>query len=578
MLQLNDLIPQSTLCSNIAYSYLRLSSDRQIRGDGRRRQLEETAAYVAELGLTLDESLEDIGVSGFTGANRERGALGRFLGMVRNGKIPRGSHLIVESLDRLSRDKVMKAFRVFSDILEAGIILHTYADRKIYTEASVNENASELIISITIMLRGNEESRMKQKRQRSTWEQKRKNASERKLSMRVPHWLNANRDPKTGLISIEPRPERAAIVTRMFEELAQGIGRDKIARRLNAEGVKPFGHGRQWHGGCVQKITDSHAVLGWFQPGRTIAVEVSGEIKNKRVPDGEIIKDYYPRIIGDELWIRARKAAESRKQTKASNTGGRKGTIYSNLFSGFTRCAECGNPLNYRDRGPRSTPVLRCSGERNGACGNTYKYRYQPLEDAVLDWLEGGLNLDEVVPEEISKLEGEVGTKTLSRDSLLREGEAIMAEFGREGSRLAAARIRTLEEAIAMVEEEIRELQRQISDIKGKMGSDERKRAVELLRESMAAAQNDAERYSIRARVAQALREVASAMTFERNGNVHVTVFGTDLTYTFKEGSLAGFKWSKSGADQSIPTFQLPSFETQRRIVGLLDRKRPWES
>jgi DNA invertase Pin-like site-specific DNA recombinase len=85
-----------------AYSYLRLSSDAQRKGDGERRQLEETQAYCVEKGLHLDATLRDIGVSGFSGANRERGALRRFLDMVRSGRVPRGSHLIVESLDRLS--------------------------------------------------------------------------------------------------------------------------------------------------------------------------------------------------------------------------------------------------------------------------------------------------------------------------------------------------------------------------------------------------------------------------------------------------------------------------------------------
>jgi hypothetical protein len=52
---------------------------------------------------------------------------------------------------------VLRALAVFSELLEAGIIIHTTADRKVYDWRSINGNTSDLIISITIMIRANEE-------------------------------------------------------------------------------------------------------------------------------------------------------------------------------------------------------------------------------------------------------------------------------------------------------------------------------------------------------------------------------------------------------------------------------------
>src|SRR5580693_3466918 len=94
-----------------AYSYLRMSTELQLKGDSRRRQLEASRAYAEANGLELAEGaeLEDIGVSAYTGANRRDGALGRFLEAVRAGAAKPGSCLIVESLDRLSREEVLKA-------------------------------------------------------------------------------------------------------------------------------------------------------------------------------------------------------------------------------------------------------------------------------------------------------------------------------------------------------------------------------------------------------------------------------------------------------------------------------------
>lgn len=46
-----------------AYSYIRMSSERQLSGDSLRRQLQNSRDYAAEHGLDLDETLRDIGVS-----------------------------------------------------------------------------------------------------------------------------------------------------------------------------------------------------------------------------------------------------------------------------------------------------------------------------------------------------------------------------------------------------------------------------------------------------------------------------------------------------------------------------------
>ena len=106
-----------------AYSYIRMSTDLQLKGDSLRRQLEASTRYAAEndLDLVEDIRLEDIGVSAFKGANVSGGALGRFFEAVQTGKITRGSYLLVESLDRISRQELRKSLQIFLSIIDAGI-------------------------------------------------------------------------------------------------------------------------------------------------------------------------------------------------------------------------------------------------------------------------------------------------------------------------------------------------------------------------------------------------------------------------------------------------------------------------
>src|SRR5262245_6006274 len=90
-----------------AYRYIRISSKRQERGDGIRRQEEYAPQLCAAKGWLLDDALvlRDIG-SAFRGGNADVGMLAQFLEAVKGGLVSRGSVLIIESLDRLSRDDV----------------------------------------------------------------------------------------------------------------------------------------------------------------------------------------------------------------------------------------------------------------------------------------------------------------------------------------------------------------------------------------------------------------------------------------------------------------------------------------
>jgi hypothetical protein len=94
-----------------AYVYSRFSSTEQRKGDSLRRQTERAAAWCEGKGIALDETIaySDLGVSGFRGKNRSEGALSLFLRACEQGRVKRGSFLILENLDRLSREHPLAA-------------------------------------------------------------------------------------------------------------------------------------------------------------------------------------------------------------------------------------------------------------------------------------------------------------------------------------------------------------------------------------------------------------------------------------------------------------------------------------
>lgn len=126
----------------IAYSYQRFSHPSQVTQHKLVRQLREAQDYADQNDLILDGTLsfQDLGISAFHGANQARGQLGDFLMCARNGLVEKGSYLLVESLDRLSRDKARKALRILEDICDEGITVVTLLDNQKYTSELLDEN------------------------------------------------------------------------------------------------------------------------------------------------------------------------------------------------------------------------------------------------------------------------------------------------------------------------------------------------------------------------------------------------------------------------------------------------------
>src|SRR5690349_12154350 len=110
----------------MAYSYIRFSTPDQQKGDSIRRQLKASADWCERNGVRLDESttLQDRGKSAYTGEhkkNPDRHALATFLKLVEAGKVPWGSYLVIENLDRLSREHEVPACHLLTGILLAGV-------------------------------------------------------------------------------------------------------------------------------------------------------------------------------------------------------------------------------------------------------------------------------------------------------------------------------------------------------------------------------------------------------------------------------------------------------------------------
>jgi DNA invertase Pin-like site-specific DNA recombinase len=384
-----------------AYSYLRMSTDLQLKGDSRRRQLEASKAYAEAEGLELadDAQLEDIGISAFKGANVKEGALGQFLAAVKAGTVDRGSYLLVESLDRLSREEILPAHTLFLSIVQAGINLVTLVDKRVYRAKSTN--LVDMITSLVIMERAHEESKTKSIRVGAAWKNKRAKAMDgQPMTARCPAWLQLAADRR----SYEVLPERAAIVRQIFADAAAGLGMYSIATRLNKAGVPAFVGKEGWHRSYVAKTLQNRAVLGEFQPH----VKVDGQ----RIPDGEPVAAYFPAIVSEELFFQVQ---HSKSQRKMGGPGsGRKGPGYTNLFTGLARCAYCHSTMAYENKGSgsRGGTYLVCGNAQRGRGCDGTRWRYRDFEASFLAFVQE-LDIESIInasddAEKRNRIEGEL--------------------------------------------------------------------------------------------------------------------------------------------------------------------------
>ncbi|KQR32532.1 hypothetical protein ASF91_13430 [Rhizobium sp. Leaf155] len=346
--------------------------------------MEKTHEYARQNGLTLDTELRDVG-SGYHGKHVRFGALGGFLRLVEQGKIPVGSTLIVESLDRLSREDVLTAQSQFIDILRAGITIVTLIDRQVYSR---DRDFTQLIMSLSIMQRANDESQTKHERSVFNVRKNRLEALEGKPRQvqTLVRWIDQRKIDGTRRDFQFTLNDNAKTVKTIFELRDIGMGARSIAKYLNDRNVPVLKPGasqtHKWKDPIIRLILKNEVAIGTYHVFETV--------DGKRVQLGEPIRNYFPAAVDEDLFWRVQ------GKNKQLTTRGAKGRVHTNLFTGLSCCATCGNRMRIKHSGgirkegddPRYR-LYQCLGyETMGktVCNTKRKsVPYEPLEKAVLD-------------------------------------------------------------------------------------------------------------------------------------------------------------------------------------------------
>ncbi|MCU0703747.1 MAG: recombinase family protein [Fimbriiglobus sp.] len=468
-----------------AFSYQRFSKPEQARGDSLRRQAELAAAWSVRHGVPLDDTLRmrDMGVSGYSGANRsDKAALGVFLELVRAGSIPVGSYLLVESLDRLSREEAVPALSLLLELLQAGVRVVQLLPAEVEYDAKANPMA--LMLAIAELSRGHSESAMKSERCGRAWRAKKAQVAIDRIppSKMCPAWIEVIGDGPNRRAVLRPREAEA--VRLLFRLSRDGFGIDQILRIFRERGVAPIGRrARHWSPSYANQILKSRAALGEYVPMR-------GKARRDRVPDGDPVPGVFPAVVCEEEWLAVQAGLAQRRHFP-----GRDASSSTNIWKGLVRDALTGTPMLARAGGP--SPVLFPSAYSTGGA---------PFNSYPLAAFDSGLLslLREVDPRDV--MPRPVGSDPVA---------AVVAERTRLAARItelqeelvAGGEVRSLAAALRRLESELAAADARLVEVR-RAGAGELAGAWDEARGLLGALETAQDPHAARVRLRSAIRRV----------------------------------------------------------------------
>lgn len=534
---MNALSPSPT---RLAHLYQRVSAVSQLLGDGLDRQLEGTQRYVEREGLEIVTTYSDRGVSAFRGKNRRVGELALILRHIETGVIRPGEALVIESIDRLSRQPPLDALETLKAILKTGVVVHSVFDNKAFTLTTLNADVGALLALVVSMARANEESRVKS--QRVADAHRRARETGKIIAGSIPTWLKVEMNAATGEKRFVVKEREAEIVRSMFEMSAKGLSSYRIAMELTKQGIEPFGVQRRrigskstgahhWNATSIIDILGGKKVLG-----EHISHTISYDETGKRIfTPAKTIPNYYTPIVSEDLWLRANRAMKDRRR---SVRRGATGETFANVLRDVVVCAHCNRAMHFKvqfeSKSKERYIRFRCSGRSENVCDNTSMPRYAPMEQAVIG-LISEIDLADRRAVEVVTLDEQIGVDTIALDKLDGEIKQIVNLMlaGTLSSTAVTDMIKAKEAEKAVVADRLDGLQHKRDMVIACMAPADRRALVQELRDRMASATGD-DLYNIRASLNQKVREVVDRIVCDNKGDATVHLHGTSDVYLFE--------------------------------------------
>ena len=356
-----------------AYAYVRWSTAEQggADRDSHTRQTSPLEAFTTATGVPVVETVIDKGVSAFRGANARIGQLKGLLDRVESGEIEKGDYIIVESIDRLTRQKLNDSLDLIQSILKKGIRLHTVIDQKTYSHDDPSRDLETLLMVGVIAKRAHEESDTKSKRLKSSWLKKRDAAETTIIRKQCPYGFRYDEQTQTFTIVEDEAQE-----IRHIFDLLKHMGILESIKRVNQYSK------RRWTRKHIDELIKTKSPIGVLCLNRR-KENGYGRVLDRYVPG------YFPKIIEEIDFDAAVSAVKSRFNERKS------GRRTANNYNIFRHCIQCethkvGMIFNLQGLGAEKKryAYLVCSNRAERVCDCNNRFRFEHVVGAFLSFVK----------------------------------------------------------------------------------------------------------------------------------------------------------------------------------------------
>jgi site-specific DNA recombinase len=403
--------------SLLAAIYVRKSTDQQGVAEDQKsvaRQIDHARQYAVRKGWTVGEEhiYVDDGISGAEFANRPG-----FLRLMNTLK-PRARFqaLIMSEESRLGREAIETAYAL-KQLVQAGVRVFFYLEDR---ERTLDSPTDKIMLSLTAFA---DELEREKARQRTYDAMQRKAKVGHVCGGRVFGYDNIDivgPDGRRSHVTRQINQSEAAIVRRIFELSAKGVGLTSIAKTLNAEAAPSpraqQGRPRAWAPSTVRELLYRTLYRGEITWNRSRKRNPWGQVQRQERPQAEWFSISAPelRIISDKLWQQVHERLDQQRTAYLRGTNGQlwgrpaRGVESKYLLPGLARCGGCGGSMYVKSRqhGKKRACFYGCTSfhlRGSSVCSNSLEVPMPASDLAVLKAIETDILQPEVITATLRK-------------------------------------------------------------------------------------------------------------------------------------------------------------------------------
>lgn len=205
-----------------------------------------------------------------------------------------------------------------------------------------------------------------------------------------------------------PDPEKAAVVLRVFKMYAEGCGQIRIAKTLNADGIRSP-NGKGWTPRQIGNMLKNERYRGvrvWNRRKNIFSAK-RGTSKQIPRPEAEHIRVEVPelRIVPEDLWQAVQRWRQQAAKLGPRRLGGYHRARRPHLFTGILKCGVCGGAVMVVSV-KKGKARFGCRAHRDAnRCPNWHTILEQDLDEQLFAALGAQFADPEVLGDTLAELE-----------------------------------------------------------------------------------------------------------------------------------------------------------------------------